>query len=96
MSEHCDDLLLKCHIRVPKSTSLFCIADPTGTLEEGEISLQFSKGFVDPTTKRRQDCVEGPVLVARNPAHLPSDVQKVKKKPPPTPSLSNHCQSLFR
>jgi hypothetical protein len=64
------------HIRVSESISVYCLADPTGTLEPGEISMQFSTGFLDPN-KNRLNCLEGDVLVARNPAHLPSDIQKV-------------------
>lgn len=67
----------KMHICIPLSTNLFCIADPTDTLNEGEVSLQFSRGIEDPRTGRRRDFVEGDILVARNPAHLPSDIQKV-------------------
>ena len=66
------------HIRVPESISLYCLADPTGTLEPGEISVQFSMGFKDQNLKHRWNCLEGDVLVARNPAHLPSDIQKVR------------------
>jgi len=72
-----DKILDKLHIRVPCSTTIYCIADPTGTLAEGEVSLQFSKGFMDPVTLTRRECIEGDVLVARNPAHLPTDIQKV-------------------
>lgn len=68
------------HIRVPESISVFCIADPTGTLGPGEISMQFSQGFLD-ANKNRLNCLEGNVLVARNPAHLPSDIQKVMMCP---------------
>lgn len=73
-----ESLKEKMHIRIPLSTNLFCIADPTGTLKEGEVSLQFSRGVEDPRTGRRRDIVEGDILVARNPAHLPSDIQKVR------------------
>jgi hypothetical protein len=72
-----EKLLEKLHVRIPASTVAYCVADPTGTLEEGQVSLQFSKGFLDPVTKMRYECVEGDVLVARNPAHLPTDIRKV-------------------
>ena len=68
----------KMHICIPLSTNLFCIADPTDTLKEGEVSLQFSRGIEDPRTGRYCDFVEGDILVARNPAQLPSDIQKVR------------------
>ncbi|KAF8536669.1 RNA dependent RNA polymerase-domain-containing protein [Trichophaea hybrida] len=78
VKQQCNDILDGLRIRVPSSTIVFCIADPTGTLEEGEISLQFSKGFLDTTIQTRLDCIEGEVLVARNPAHLRTDIQKVR------------------
>ncbi|KAF8469469.1 RNA dependent RNA polymerase-domain-containing protein [Kalaharituber pfeilii] len=65
-------------IRVPQSTLLFCVADPTNTLEEGEVSLHFSRGMLDPITGYCRSFIEGDILVARNPAQLPSDIQKVK------------------
>jgi hypothetical protein len=77
VKQNCDKILEKLHIRVPCSTFVYCVADPTGTLKEGEVSLQFSKGFIDPVTKTRHGSVDGDVLVARNPAHLPTDIQKV-------------------
>jgi len=77
INQECNGVKQRLRIRVPYSTYVYCIADPTRTLEEGEVSLQFSKGFLDPTTKTRWDCIEGEVLVARIPAHLPTDIQKV-------------------
>lgn len=68
----------KMHIKIPLSTILCCVADPTGTLKEGEVSLHFSRGLEDPRTKRRPNYIEGDILVARNPAQLPSDIQKVR------------------
>ncbi|KAF8430536.1 RNA dependent RNA polymerase-domain-containing protein [Terfezia claveryi] len=73
-----ESLKEKMHICIPLSTNLFCIADPTDTLKEGEVSLQFSRGIEDPRTGRRRDFVQGDILVARNPAQLPSDIQKVR------------------
>lgn len=85
--QYCDKILEKLHIRVPCSTVVYCVADPTGTLKEGEVSLQFSKGFMDPITQTRRGCIEGDVLVARNPAHLPTDIQKVRAVHPTHPGL---------
>lgn len=82
IKERCRVILNGLHIRVPSSTFVYCIADPTGTLNEGEVSLQFSKGFVDLSIETRLDCIEDDVLVARNPAHVPSDIQKVCFCPP--------------
>jgi hypothetical protein len=77
IEQECDEILQKLHIRMPCSAVVYCVADPTGTLEPTEVSLQFSKGFMDTITMMRHECVEGDVLVARNPAHLPTDIQKV-------------------
>ena len=68
----------KLHIRIPQSTSIYCVADPTGTLKPGEVSLHFSRGIEDKRTGRWRNFIEGDILVARVPAHLPSDVQKVR------------------
>lgn len=78
IKQYLDDLKSKLRIRVSHSTRLFCVADPTCTLEEGEVSLRFSNGILDPKTMRRRTIILGDILVARNPAHLPSDIQKVK------------------
>ncbi|KAI5818883.1 RNA dependent RNA polymerase-domain-containing protein [Pyronema omphalodes] len=77
------------HISVPLSTTAFCIADPTGTLEEGEVVLQFSEGFLDTVKKTRIHYLEGDILVARSPAFLPTDIQKVRAVlPTPESGLS--------
>ncbi|KAI5813517.1 RNA dependent RNA polymerase-domain-containing protein [Pyronema omphalodes] len=78
VKNECNDILDGLHIRVPSSTSVFMLADPTGTLKPGEVSLQFSQGFLDTTLQIRRDCIEGDVLVGRNPAHLPTDIRKVR------------------
>jgi hypothetical protein len=85
ISQYCEDLKEKLHIRIPHSTTLLCVADPTGTLREGEVSLRFSNGFLDPKTLRRNPVIVGDILVARNPAQLPSDVQKVSSNNCPAP-----------
>ncbi|KAI5778238.1 RNA dependent RNA polymerase-domain-containing protein [Geopyxis carbonaria] len=77
-AQECADVLARAHVRVPKSTQLFCIADPTGTLAEGEVAVQFSGGVIDPVTRYSCDALVGDVLVARNPATQGSDVQKVR------------------
>ncbi|KAG0643041.1 RNA dependent RNA polymerase-domain-containing protein [Tuber brumale] len=78
IDQYCEELKEKLHVRIPHSTVLLCVADPTGTLREGEVSLRFSNGFLDPKTLRRSQVITGDILVARNPAHIPSDIQKVK------------------
>ncbi|EEP78935.1 predicted protein [Uncinocarpus reesii 1704] len=60
-------------IRIPESTYAYCIADPYEVLAEDEVHFGFSKpwesyGYTD------LDGVD--VLLGRNPAHLPNDIQK--------------------
>lgn len=65
----------KLWIRVPHSTNVFCVPDVLGVLEPGEIQLNLSQ----PISGMQDWELEGrKVLVARNPAHLPSDIQAVK------------------
>lgn len=64
-------------IGIPCSTVALMVADFTGILEEGQVHLSFSTAF-DGGDQFHDTLLEGcDVLVARNPAHLPSDVQKV-------------------
>lgn len=54
------------------------IADPLAILEEGEIHLGFSSTFRDPRSHWEEVMLHDiDVLVARLPAVLPSDIQKV-------------------
>ncbi|KAF2259344.1 hypothetical protein CC78DRAFT_586077 [Lojkania enalia] len=76
-----DQLTMEKKLRVPlgKATFLFGIADPLGVLRPGEIHVQFSTTFIDDMTNetyRGLDNLE--VLVARQPACRPSDIQKVR------------------
>lgn len=64
-------------IRVPKSTYAFMLVDFWGVLEPDEVHLSFSSKF-DDHTDELSDLDGINVLVARSPAHLPSDIQKVK------------------
>lgn len=75
---YCLKVESKMHIRVGQSTSAYMIADPLAILEENEIHLGFSSIFHDPRSGFDQSMLHNiDVLVARSPAHLPSDVQKV-------------------
>jgi hypothetical protein len=66
------------HIEVGQSTFAFCVADPGENLEEGEVHLGFSSIFKDPRSTFQDTLLHNrDVLVARLPAALPSDVQKV-------------------
>ena len=75
LSVHLD----KMKIFVNESTTVYCAADPCGVLEEGEVHLGFSRLWTNETTAQQWMCLTGMEgLVARNPANLPSDIQKVK------------------
>ena len=66
------------YIKVGQSTNAYMIADPLAILEENEIHLGFSSVFHDPESGFDQSMLHNiDVLVARSPAHLPSDIQKV-------------------
>ncbi|KAE8374230.1 RNA dependent RNA polymerase-domain-containing protein [Aspergillus bertholletiae] len=65
------------HIEVPLSTYAFCIADPYGVLKEDEVHFGFSSNWRDPQGQFEDNILDGmDVLVARLPAHLPSDIQR--------------------
>lgn len=61
------------NIGVAKSTYAFMIADPLAVLEEGEVHMSFSTAFDNENMLHDIN-----VLVARLPAALPSDIQKVR------------------
>ncbi|PNP37791.1 hypothetical protein TGAMA5MH_10276 [Trichoderma gamsii] len=72
-----DTLKTKMNITIPCSAYVYMAADFSSTLEEGEVHLSFStkfqvEGFSD-TLLEQMD-----ILVARAPAHLPSDIQRVR------------------
>ncbi|KJZ76383.1 hypothetical protein HIM_04112 [Hirsutella minnesotensis 3608] len=72
-----DHLKDTAHVRIPQSANMLMVADFSSSLEEGEVHVSFSskfqvEGFCD-TLLEGMD-----VLVGRSPAHLPSDVQRVK------------------
>lgn len=64
-------------IRVGKSTYAYMLVDFWDVLEPGEVHLCFSSKFNDGTDEL-SDLDRIDVLVARSPAHLPSDIQKVR------------------
>ena len=54
------------------------IADPLGILEEDEVHIGFSSVFRDTKSGFNDSMLHDlDILVARLPAHLPSDIQKV-------------------
>ncbi|KAI6830724.1 hypothetical protein KC332_g14599 [Hortaea werneckii] len=66
-------------IQLKKSTTLFGICDPTGTLKPGEIHLGFSNPMEDDETGEIWSTLHGwNVLVARNPLLRNSDMQKAR------------------
>ncbi|KAH6606910.1 hypothetical protein Trco_006063 [Trichoderma cornu-damae] len=72
-----ETLKTKMNITIPCSAYIYMVADFSSTLEEGEVHLSFStkfqvEGFSD-TLLEHMD-----ILVARAPAHLPSDIQRVR------------------
>ena len=76
---YCSRLKTKMNIGVGQSTSAYMIADPLGILEENEVHLCFSSSFRDLQSGFDQTMLHDmEILVARLPAHLPSDIQKVR------------------
>ncbi|CAJ0760216.1 1515_t:CDS:2 [Entrophospora sp. SA101] len=74
-----DPLLNKYKIEVALSRTLVCIADPTGTLQPGEVYIQLDRNAgIDPRTGLPFYVIEGDVILARNPCSLPSDILKAK------------------
>lgn len=61
------------NIGVAKSTYAYMVADPLAILEEHEVHIAFSTPF-----DREHMLFDIDLLVARLPAALPSDVQKVR------------------
>ncbi|KAL8909002.1 MAG: hypothetical protein Q9207_000453 [Kuettlingeria erythrocarpa] len=73
IADYCSRLENRMNIGVAKSTYAFMIADPLAVLEEGEVHIGFSVPFdYEPMLHDIN------LLVARLPAALPSDVQKVR------------------
>jgi len=78
-SNRCDTLARRMNISVGQSTYCYMAIDFTGTLEPGEIHLAFSSAFEDEESETSETLLDGiDVLVARSPAHLPSDIQKLR------------------
>lgn len=66
------------NISLGRSTYAYMIADPLAQLEENEIHIGFSNLFRDPQSGWNETMLHNTdVLVARLPALLPSDIQKV-------------------
>lgn len=77
--DKCEEIKKRMNIRINCSTYAFMVVDFLGVLEENEIHLGFSSSFKDEQTGFSETFLHGmDVLVARSPAHYPSDIQRVK------------------
>ena len=78
IAHYCERLENKMNISIGRSTYALMIADPLAVLEENEIHIGFSSVFKDLQSGFQDTMLHNlDVLVARSPATLPSDVQKV-------------------
>ncbi|KAI2778960.1 RNA dependent RNA polymerase-domain-containing protein [Daldinia loculata] len=77
--EKCQELQERLNVRVGRSTYAYMVVDFLGILEEDEVHLGFSSKFTDEQSGFSETFLHGfDVLVARTPAHYPSDIQRVK------------------
>ncbi|KAI2469302.1 RNA dependent RNA polymerase-domain-containing protein [Annulohypoxylon bovei var. microspora] len=77
--DKCNELKEKLSVRVGRSTYAYMVVDFLGVLEEDEVHLGFSSKFADEHSGFSETFLHGmDVLVARTPAHYPSDIQRVK------------------
>ncbi|RYP32615.1 hypothetical protein DL767_005120 [Monosporascus sp. MG133] len=75
--EKCERVETELRIKIARSTYAFMVVDFLGVLEPNEVQLCFSSNF-DDGFDQYSDLDGIDVLVARSPAHLPSDIQKVR------------------
>lgn len=73
---HLSSVIRRMRVELPKSTYILGIADPTHTLQPGEVFLAFSHGFEIDSERISQ--LKGEIIVARHPALRNSDVQKAR------------------
>ncbi|KAI0201448.1 hypothetical protein F4808DRAFT_127207 [Astrocystis sublimbata] len=77
--EKCEELQTRLNVKVGRSTYAYMVVDFSDVLEEDEIHFGFSSKFVDEHSGFSETFLHGmDVLVARTPAHYPSDIQRVK------------------
>ncbi|GAW23000.1 hypothetical protein ANO14919_125470 [Xylariales sp. No.14919] len=77
--EKCDELQNRLNVKIGRSTYAYMTVDFCGILEEDEVHMGFSSRFVDEQSGFSETFLHGmDVLVARTPAHYPSDIQRVK------------------
>ena len=73
--DRCKKLGAELKIKIARSTRAYIVVDFLGVLEPDEVHICFSRSFgIDGYS----DLDGLDVLVARNPAHLPSNIQRVK------------------
>lgn len=76
--DYCQRLEDRMNIGLEFSTNALMIADPLDILHEDEVHISFSRPFKDSQGFDQYMLHDVDVLVARLPAHLPSDIQKVR------------------
>lgn len=77
--EKCEELQTRLNVKVGRSTYAYMVVDFSSVLKEDEIHLGFSSKFTDEQSGFSETFLHGmDVLVARTPAHYPSDIQRVK------------------
>ncbi|KAK7730484.1 hypothetical protein SLS63_005729 [Diaporthe eres] len=75
----CEKLSKKLNIKIGCSAYLFMVVDFSHELEEGEVHIAFSDRFKAEVGDWEGTMVHSrDVLVARSPAHFPSDIQRVR------------------
>ncbi|RYP21893.1 hypothetical protein DL765_001969 [Monosporascus sp. GIB2] len=75
--QKCERVETELIIKIARSTYALMVVDFLGVLEPNEVQLCFSSNF-DDGFGQYSDLDGIDVLVARSPAHLPSDIQKVR------------------
>jgi hypothetical protein len=76
-----NDIKKKLSVPLARSTNVHIMADWWGVLEPGKVYLDFSSFMNDQTGNYEELLAGQEVLVARSPAHFPSDIRKVKVVP---------------
>lgn len=79
-----EQLRSEMHVAIPQSAYMLMVADFWGVLEEGEVHVSFSSKFEVEGFSNTQLEDGMQILVGRAPAHLPSDIQKVRVASHPT------------
>jgi hypothetical protein len=78
LTGYLDEYVDRLHLRIDMSTTAWCVPDPYGILEDGEIQLNFSEPWVCSNGQPLMTLSGRNCLVYRSPAYLPSDAQRVR------------------